>query len=375
MKADLLIETLKGLVSIQRPVCVESDPGVGKTSVWRQVAKQLGIGFIHIHAPSLLVENVGIPYPDVEVKRVEFFLTNLLPCLGSPREARGIVLVDEIAQCPDEIQKMFANIFQERECYGHSIMEGWTFGATMNSITSRSGANRLLAHFSDRMTHLKMDFCEKLWCEYALDQGCDTRIIAFARSHPDKINAFDASRDISATPRSWLEGVNRNMKVVPKAALMEVLMGDIASIAVDFLGFMDFYTVMPTKEELMKHPKAALKRLREHEITEKEDDKGNVTRTMVHIPGRTGDIEPSIQWMVASMLLTNMCVDDFEAAMDVAAELKTDMGSMVYLNYIRKVNAITSQKTKRLRQELTRYKGVVMGEWHAEMAKQLEEAA
>ena len=63
MRAELLKNTLKDLFYSKRAVMVESEPGGGKTEIVGQVAKELGVEFIHKHIPTMLVEDFGIPFP------------------------------------------------------------------------------------------------------------------------------------------------------------------------------------------------------------------------------------------------------------------------------------------------------------------------
>ena len=252
-----------------------------------QVGERLGLPVIHIHAPSLLIENLGIPYPVQTEKRIEFFLTSLLPVTESHHSAEGIILLDEAGQADAEIQKVLANLIHARECYGHPILEGWSFILTGNRVEDRAGANTLLTHFADRMTILNLDFDIKSWIDWADASGLvHEKVISYAMFAPQNINNFDPQRQLNATPRGWAEGVSRNMDVVPKDCLMEVLEGDVGGAAVEFVGFLEWYGVLPTKEEFLANPTEVVKLLKEWHKIEVTDEDGNKSLQLTRTPGR-----------------------------------------------------------------------------------------
>jgi len=366
MKAKLLVEVLVGFEKIKRPAYIQSSPGIGKTAIANQVGERLGIPVIHIHVPSLLIENLGIPYPIIDEKKIEFFLTGLLPVFGSGHPERGIVLLDEAGQAGPELQKVCANLIHAYECYGHKILPGWSFILTGNRTEDRAGANTLLTHFADRMTLLNLDFDIKSWVEWADASGkVHEKVISYAMFAPQNINNFDPSRQLNATPRGWAEGVSRNMDVVPPEALIEVLEGDVGGAAVEFVGFLEWYGVLPTKEAFLANPAETVKVLKEyHKILVKDAD-GNESLLMTRTPGRTV-LSPDLGYALSGMLVHNNTMEDFPAAMNAAKELPLDSGSMVFTRFFNKHRQISVKYRTIVKECLARYNGVVLGEAFAE---------
>ena len=64
MRATLLKETIKNLFPTKRTIAIEGRPGGGKTTIVQEVAKELGVGYIEKHMPTMLVEDFGILYPN-----------------------------------------------------------------------------------------------------------------------------------------------------------------------------------------------------------------------------------------------------------------------------------------------------------------------
>ena len=110
MRATLLKETIKNLFPIKRTVCIEGPPGGGKTTIVRDVAKSLGVGYIELHLPTMLVEDFGVLYPKADSNKLEYKLPDWFPSEDRddiPDE--GIMCFDDRNQASADIQKVLAN--------------------------------------------------------------------------------------------------------------------------------------------------------------------------------------------------------------------------------------------------------------------------
>lgn len=61
MRASKLKETLQSMFTIRRTVAIEGAPGGGKTTIVKEVAKELGVPCVEVHMPTMLVEDFGVP--------------------------------------------------------------------------------------------------------------------------------------------------------------------------------------------------------------------------------------------------------------------------------------------------------------------------
>jgi hypothetical protein len=229
-----------------RPAYIEGSPGVGKTQLLSQVANELVIGYMPIHAPLMLNEDFGMPrFSD---GGVEFAVPEgKFPFEGNDKVPdHGIVAVDEAPQCGPDQQKIWANIFQERELHGRKIKPGWSFIATGNRMQDRAGAGRLLSHFNDRFTTYEFEPNLDDWAAWALAHDVRPEVVFFCRFRPEKFSAFDPQQPKCPTPRAWVEGVSPAIDVVPRPALLSTVTGDVgASAAAEFMGFLNTYEQLP----------------------------------------------------------------------------------------------------------------------------------
>ncbi len=244
---------------IKRPILIESSPGVGKTQICFQVAKELGIGFKAIHAPLLQPEDYGFPVISADKTTVDFIASKAkFPLENSDCEESGIFLIDEISQCDNSTQKILANLIHEREIHGLKIKSGWTIIATGNRTTDRAGSTGILSHLSNRMSRITLDVSLDDWTEWALDNNIKTEVISFIRFRPALLNSFDSQNSINATPRSWCDGVSALLGVVEKSQEFETFKADVGEgPAAEFLGFLKIFRELPNPDIIILGPEKA----------------------------------------------------------------------------------------------------------------------
>jgi hypothetical protein len=258
MRASLLKETLKALVSIGRTVAVEGAPGGGKTSIIRQVAEELDLHYIERHLPTMPVEDMGVPMIDKAM--LYYKLPDWFPAKGSHYDdgRGGILCFDDRNQAGTDMQKVLANIQQARNLHGVPLADGWTVISTGNRQSDRAGANRVLSHLRNRETLLEFETHLDDSTQWMIDNGVRPEVIAFIRFRPNLLHDFDAQRDINPTPRSWCEGVSPVLGTVPAEAEYECFKGAIGEgAAAEFVGFMRIYRKLPNPDAILMNPTTA----------------------------------------------------------------------------------------------------------------------
>ena len=261
MRASLLAETIKSRINagITRPTYITGTPGLGKTQIVKQIADDMGIGFMSIHAPLMQPEDLGMPVVSANRDSVKFVVpAEKFPIVEGTVPERGILLIDELPQADNGIQKTMANLMQEREIHGQYLLPGWSIVATGNNQGDRAGANRILSHLMNRMTELKFEAHLDDLCNWYMAQDkfeFRPEGMSFLRFKPSLLSDFNPNRNINATPRSWIEGVFVSMGKVPIEAELEVFTGDVGEgPAAEFVAYLKIYRALPDPDEIIKNP-------------------------------------------------------------------------------------------------------------------------
>lgn len=245
--------------AIKRPVHLVSSPGLGKTQVISQVAKELNIGCILIHAPLMQPEDYGFPVVSKDKTDVDFIVSkHKFPIEGSDCPEFGILGIDEVSQADNSQQKIIAQLVQEREIHGKKLKKGWTIVTTGNKTTDRAGANRLLSHFKDRLTEVDFECSLDDWTQWAITNEVPVELVSFIRFRPDLLSAFDAQAEKSPTPRSWVEGVGAALGVVDPASEFACFKGDVGEgAAAEFCAFLKIYRKLPSPDAIIMNPEGS----------------------------------------------------------------------------------------------------------------------
>lgn len=242
--------------NIKRPLHIVSSPGLGKTQIAKQAAKELNVGFMMIHAPLMQPEDYGFPVISADKKNVSFIVSkDKFPVEGSSCPETGILLIDELPQADNSGQKIFSQLLQEREIHGQSLKPGWKVISTGNKTTDRAGANRLLSHLRDRITAVELEASRDDWVNWAIDNGIKSEVISFIQFRTDLLSEFNAQAEASPTPRSWSEGVSADLGIVSRTIEHAVFSGSVGvGAATEFTAFLQIYRDLPDPDVILKNP-------------------------------------------------------------------------------------------------------------------------
>ena len=255
MRPTLMKSTLKSLISIKRTVCLEGPPGGGKTTLVQDVARELGLSYIEMHLPTMLVEDFGIPV--IDGPSLTYKVPDWYPAKGSRHDdgRGGVLCFDDRNQAGADIQKVLANICQARTLHGAPLADGWSVVSTGNRMSDRAGANRILSHLRNRETVIELETHLDDSTQWMIDNDVKPEVIAFLRFRTGLLHDFDPQRESNPTPRSWVEGVSAVLGAVPPEAEYECFKGAVGEgAAAEFVGFLRIFRKLPNPDAILLSP-------------------------------------------------------------------------------------------------------------------------
>lgn len=153
-------------------------PGVGKTSIARQMARVLGYEGLIVITPTMhtSLDLRGLPY--VADNETRFAASQVLP---KDKDAKFLILVDELADCPIHEQSGFYQLLLDRKMGEYTLPEGCDVIGATNDETHGACANPLSSAIKTRVCviNVKSDLEQSI--KYALNNQWHPTVIGFMR--------------------------------------------------------------------------------------------------------------------------------------------------------------------------------------------------
>jgi len=251
MKATNLVKSISALVEQKVPTFLWGAPGIGKSSIVKQIAQKKELDFIDLRLALMDPTDLkGIPFYDKESHTALW-----APPAFLPREGRGILFLDELNSAPPSVQSSAYQLILDRKIGEYELPSGWAIVAAGNRDGDRGVTYRMPAPLANRFVHFEMEVDVQDWKYWAYEKGLDSRIIAYISFKNEHLFTFDAKSDSKsfATPRSW-EYVDSILKSsVGEDILLDVLSGAIGKeVAVGFLSFAKVMSRLPDIDTILK---------------------------------------------------------------------------------------------------------------------------
>jgi DNA polymerase III delta prime subunit len=251
MGPNQALRALTATWQLKRPLLLWGPPGVGKSSVVRQAAHELGVEFRDLRGSQLdPVDLRGVPF--VKDGRAEWATPAFFP-----RGGEGILLLDEIDKAPSMVQAAFLQLVLDRSVGEYTLPEGWWVVAAANRVEDRAGSGRLISPLLNRFCHLDVEPSLPEWQQWALGAGIRPEVRAFLNFKTNLLFAFEPALNERAfpTPRSW-EAVSDLYGLFPPEDLLHDLVSGAVGRgpAAEFLGFVQVWGSLPDIDQLLKNP-------------------------------------------------------------------------------------------------------------------------
>ena len=238
------------------PLMVWGAPGLGKSSILKDVAKELGIGFIDVRlAQREPVDIRGLPVPGED--GVKWLVASEWP--RDPK-SRGIILFDEITAADRSLQvAAYEFILDRRLGELYSVPDGWYICAAGNRTEDRAVAATMSSALANRFLHVEMQEDVESWIVWARTHDIHPSVMGFVRYRPGCLFNQEGENLERGwpTPRSW-ERVSRMLerfKGEDEGLLRKVVYGLVGNRA--GVEFMEFHKINETFDdvlELMTNP-------------------------------------------------------------------------------------------------------------------------
>lgn len=251
MKASELTSSINALVEQKVPTFIWGAPGVGKSSIVKQIAESKGIGFIDLRLALMDPTDLkGIPFYDKDSHSALW-----APPAFLPREGEGILFLDELNSAPPSVQASAYQLILDRKVGEYELPDGWAIVAAGNREGDRGVTYRMPAPLANRFVHFEMKIDVDEWRDWAYKTGLDESIISYVAYKNEHLFTFDAKSESKsfATPRSW-EYVDSILKSsLERNMHLKVISGAVGSdVAVGFLSYAKVMNKLPDITKILE---------------------------------------------------------------------------------------------------------------------------
>lgn len=252
MNPQKIKRSVEHLCERKVPIFLWGPPGIGKSSIIAQIAKEKGIACIDLRLSLLDPTDLrGIPFFDAVNQTAIWAPASFLPD-GNIKE--GILFLDELNTAAPMVQASAYQLILDRKIGEYTLPDGWSIVAAGNRESDRGVVFRMAAPLANRFIHLDMEVSVDDWRAWAINNNIDLSIISFISYRPDALFTFNTQSDTKAfaTPRTW-QYVNEVLLSKPEDDLiMSLISGAIGEeLAASFLGFKAVIKDLPDIDEIL----------------------------------------------------------------------------------------------------------------------------
>lgn len=242
----------------QRPILLMGAPGIGKTQIMEQIAREEKIGLVAYTITHHTRQSaVGLPFireEEFDGKKysvTEYTMSEIIASvhrkIRDSGQKEGILFIDEINCVSETLAPTMLQFLQCKTFGNQSVPEGWIIVAAGNPPEYNKSVRDFDMVTLDRIRFLSVEADFKVWKEYARNQHLHGAILSYLELHPKNFYRVEADVDglQFVTARGW-EDLSNLMMVyeemgipVDETIVHEFLRHD--EVAEDVAAYFDLY--------------------------------------------------------------------------------------------------------------------------------------
>lgn len=242
----------------QRPVLLLGAPGIGKTQIMEQIARECGVGLVAYTITHHTRQSaIGLPFISrqkfggEEYAVTEYTMSEIVASVYEKMEQtglkEGILFIDEINCVSETLAPAMLQFLQCKTFGSHAIPGGWIIVAAGNPPEYNKSVREFDVVTMDRVKKIEVEPDFEVWKEYALKQNIHPAVISYLNARPRSFYRMETTVEgrSFATPRGW-EDLSRLLEVyerIHKKADRDVIVQYIQheKIAKDFANYLELY--------------------------------------------------------------------------------------------------------------------------------------
>ena len=247
----------------QRPILLMGAPGIGKTQIMEQIARECKVGLVSYTITHHTRQSaVGLPFIKEKTfgqetfSVTEYTMSEIIASVYEKMEKtglkEGILFIDEINCVSETLAPMMLQFLQGKTFGNQKVPEGWVIVTAGNPPEYNKSVREFDVVTLDRIKRINVQPDFEVWKEYAYEQGIHPAVISYLELRRKNFYRMENTVDgrIFATARGW-EDLSRLIQVyeaLGKEVDREVVYQYIQHpmIAKDFAAYLALYNKYKT---------------------------------------------------------------------------------------------------------------------------------
>lgn len=251
MNATELAAMLPIVMTTGQATFIWGPPGIGKSSIVRQVAEARGLEVRDVRLAMCDPTDLrGIPFYDPKAEQARWAPPEFLP-----RKGNGVVFLDELNAAPPAVQAAAYQLVLDRRIGEYELPAGWSILAAGNRQGDMGVVYRMPSPLANRFCHLDLEADYDAWKQWAYGRGIHAGVVGFLGFRRELLHRFDRVQASRAypTPRSW-EFAARMLSagVAPQQRLAAVAGCVGEGAALELLAYLDVAEQLPDADAILE---------------------------------------------------------------------------------------------------------------------------
>lgn len=154
-------------------------PGVGKSTLGREVAKALNADLYILDAPLLQPIDYAVAVPDRDSKKVVLYTTGFIPEKGP-----AVILIEDLPHAKPYQMVPIMQMVLDRRIGTLKFSDNVYFVITGNRDEDLAGTNPIPSPLNNRLIHFTMDADPEEWTKWAEREGLHRYVVGFVKAYP-----------------------------------------------------------------------------------------------------------------------------------------------------------------------------------------------
>ena len=209
----------------QRPILLMGAPGIGKTQIMEQIARECKVGLVSYTITHHTRQSaVGLPFIKEKTfgqetfSVTEYTMSEIIASVYEKMEKtglrEGILFIDEINCVSETLEPMMLQFLQGKTFGNQKVPEGWVIVTAGNPPEYNKSVREFDVVTLDRIKRIDVQPDFEVWKEYAYEQGIHPAVISYLELRRKNFYRMENTVDgrIFATARGW-EDLSRLIQV------------------------------------------------------------------------------------------------------------------------------------------------------------------